>query len=781
MTAWLSQFFIHPGFVLPGLALVALPVIIHLINRMRYRRVRFAAMEFLLQSQQKNRRKLLLEQLLLLLLRMAAVVLLVALISRPFFDPSQLLVLQGEKTHHVVLVDDSGSMDDRWGETSAFKSALDAVRKIASQGARQEGTQNLTLLLLSQPDQPLLTQASLDRTMLNELETKLENLKCSHRGLDLIAGLQIAGQQLKNPAAAKHLHVISDFRSRDWGTDSALAAALRDLDKSGIDVNLVRSVPARHGNLAVLELSSTVNVAAANVPLRLRTRIKNFGDQVVKNVRLSVLQDGQTLPLSVAVDELEAGAEVTREFDVVSHTPGKHEIHVALPADALEADNVRYLTLDIAPTNPILIISGNLADGEALYLQDALAPTAGLTGFAPVIENVEFLRRQPLQQFGTVYMLDVAEVPADALRVLEDYVAAGGGLVWFLGPQVRPAFYTEKLYKAGQGLFPAALGTVNELTVDVTNPAPDLNFENHPVFKAFQGQDNPFVENVRISQYISMAKDWVPPASVRIIARFRNKAPAFLEHPFGKGKVITCLTTCGVRWSDWPRNPSYVLLQLELQQYVARNVGSTSQRLVGEPIDIVLDPAIYRSQLEIRPPDATKIVRLTAVVPKADGPAKPPESTTAAATETRLVETYRDTGTPGIYTVVRYKQDESTDPQLLAYNVPVVESELALASTEEVRRRLGTDNHIRIQEYGNFDWIQGRQAGQEVRDLLLLLILVILLAEQWMAMRLSFHPTTGQPVAATERGGGRGSVARVTPPATPAPDSRKQPVAGGRT
>lgn len=774
MTAWLSQFFIHPAFVLPGLGLVALPVIIHLINRMRYRRVRFAAMEFLLQSQQKNRRKLLLEQLLLLLLRVVAVMLLVALIARPFFDPSQLLVLQGEKTHHVVLVDDSGSMDDHWGETSAFQSALDAVRKIAQQGARQAGTQNLSLLLLSQPDQPLLTQASLDPNLLNELETKLENLKCSHRGLDLVSGLQIAGQQLKNPAAAKHLHVISDFRSRDWGPDSALAVALRDLDKEGIDVNLVRSVPALHGNLAVMDLVSTVNLAAANVPLRLRTRVKNFGDQVAKNIRLSVLQDGQKLPLSVAIDELEAGAEVTREFDVVSNTAGKHEIHVVLPPDALEADNVRYLTVDIAPTNPILIISGNLADGEALYLQDALAPTAGLTGFAPVIENVEFLRRQPLQTFGTIYMLDVPEVPADALRILKDYVSAGGGLVWFLGPQVRPAFYTEKLYEEGKGLFPAPLGAVNELTVDVTNPAPDLNFENHPVFRAFQGQDNPFVENVRVSNYITTAKDWTPPANVRIIGRFRNKAAAFLEHSFGKGRVITCLTTCGVRWTDWPRNPSYVLLQLELEQYVARNVGSTSQRLVGEPIEIVLDPAIYRSQLEIRPPDATGIVRLTAVVPKApDGTV--PES----SAETRLVETYRDTGVPGIYTVVRFKQDESTDPQLLAYNVPVEESALELASSEEIRQRLGNGTQIRIQEFGNFDWIQGRQAGQEVRDFILIVILIVLLGEQWLAMRLSFHPTAHQP-AAPSRPAGHNVVSRPKPSPVVAADSRQQPVTRGQ-
>lgn len=779
MTAWLSQFFIHPAFVLPGLALVALPVIIHLINRMRYRRVRFAAMEFLLQSQQKNRRKLLLEQLLLLLLRMAAVALLVALIARPFFDPSQLLILQGEKTHHVVLIDDSGSMDDHWAETSAFQSALDSVRKIAQQGARQAGTQNLSLLLLSQPDQPLLTQASLDPTLLNELETKLDNLNCSHRALDLVAGLQIAGQQLKNPAAAKHLHVIGDFRGRDWGPDSALAAALRELDKEGIDINLVRSVPTRHGNLAVMELASTVNVAAANVPMRLRTRVKNLGDQVAQNVRLAILQDGQKLPLSVVIDQLEADTEVTREFDIVFNSPGKHEVHVMLPADSLEADNVRYLTVDIAPTNPVLIIAGNLTDGEALYLQDALAPTAGLTGLAPVIDNVEFLRRQPLQAYGTIYLLDVPEIPADALRALEDYVAEGGGLAWFMGPQVRPAFYTEKLYKGGQGLFPAALGAVAELTVDVTNPAPDLTFENHPIFRAFQGQDNPFVENVRVNQYIGTVKNWQPPANVRIISRFRNKAPAFLEHTFGKGRVITCLTTCGVRWTDWPRNPSYVLLQLELEQYVARNLGSTSQRLVGEPIEIVLDPAIYRSQIEIRPPDATAIVRLNAVVPKADTDAgKPTTSTATAAATTRLVETFRDTGVPGVYTVLRFRQDESTDPLLLAYNVATSESELAIASTEEIRRRLGNETRIRIQEYGNFDWIQGRQAGQEVRDLILLIILAVLLGEQLLAMRLSYHAnpsrTPGPSHTAT-----RGAVTRPAP-AHVVKDSKPQPVIRGQ-
>ena len=72
-------------------AMVSAPVLIHLINRYRFRRVEFAAMEFLLASQQRNRRRVMVEQLLLLLLRILLVMGLIALIARMVLDPSCLL------------------------------------------------------------------------------------------------------------------------------------------------------------------------------------------------------------------------------------------------------------------------------------------------------------------------------------------------------------------------------------------------------------------------------------------------------------------------------------------------------------------------------------------------------------------------------------------------------------------------------------------------------------------------------------------------------------------
>ena len=66
-----------------GLPLVAAPVLIHLINLLRHRRVPWAAMELLLASQKKYKTRILLKQLLLLALRTAAVAGIVLALAQP--------------------------------------------------------------------------------------------------------------------------------------------------------------------------------------------------------------------------------------------------------------------------------------------------------------------------------------------------------------------------------------------------------------------------------------------------------------------------------------------------------------------------------------------------------------------------------------------------------------------------------------------------------------------------------------------------------------------------
>ena len=101
-----------------GLPLVAAPIIIHLINLLRHRRVRFAAMEFLLASQKKYRTRVLLKQLLLLLLRVAAILGVVLAMAQPRWTHALGHLLGGTRAFHVVLLDDSYSMGDRSGDAA---------------------------------------------------------------------------------------------------------------------------------------------------------------------------------------------------------------------------------------------------------------------------------------------------------------------------------------------------------------------------------------------------------------------------------------------------------------------------------------------------------------------------------------------------------------------------------------------------------------------------------------------------------------------------------------
>jgi len=63
---------------------MAVPILIHLLARRRFRRIRWAAMDFLLDAERRNRRRMRLEEWILLLLRCLAVLLLALLVARPF-------------------------------------------------------------------------------------------------------------------------------------------------------------------------------------------------------------------------------------------------------------------------------------------------------------------------------------------------------------------------------------------------------------------------------------------------------------------------------------------------------------------------------------------------------------------------------------------------------------------------------------------------------------------------------------------------------------------------
>src|SRR5271168_451959 len=109
----MMSFFLNPWTMVAGAGLVSAPIIIHLINRIRFRRVKWAAMEFLLKAQRKMRRKKILEQLILLFLRCLLVFLAGMLLAR-FLGCTPEQNAQTRPSTHIIVLDDTPSMADGW-------------------------------------------------------------------------------------------------------------------------------------------------------------------------------------------------------------------------------------------------------------------------------------------------------------------------------------------------------------------------------------------------------------------------------------------------------------------------------------------------------------------------------------------------------------------------------------------------------------------------------------------------------------------------------------------
>src|SRR5215207_4944822 len=144
--------FVTWGFFAAGAAAMAIPIIIHILNRRRFKTVTWAAMEFLLRAMRKNRRRLRFEQWVLLATRCALVLLLGMALARPLGCENPAVALMGGRTGvSVFVIDNSYSAAyevNRPGGKTHLENAKRLAKELVDRAARDGG---VALVVASQP------------------------------------------------------------------------------------------------------------------------------------------------------------------------------------------------------------------------------------------------------------------------------------------------------------------------------------------------------------------------------------------------------------------------------------------------------------------------------------------------------------------------------------------------------------------------------------------------------------------------------------------------------
>jgi hypothetical protein len=485
------DFFMHPWFMAAGGALIASPILIHLINRMRFKRIRWAAMEFLLKSQKRNRRRLIIEQLILLLLRILLVLLAGFLMARYLYSG----VTDQGGTKHFAIIDTGLTMSDHHREDGKVVNALGVAKeelvRVAEEARKANSAQEMAVYTLDDLDNPIFDER-LTSPSIEKLKDTLVTLKPTSLRLSPAAGLEAGHKFLvAQPQGQKVLHYFGDFRQNKWvsGPDGERTRkALEALTAAGINVNLMdaadpgrdktRDVATNHDNLAITDLRAETRVIAEGVPVEFTVTLANYSPSARKT-HLKIYVDGQedftgskdtdTIPPNGTREERftlvlpkKKPAQDIRPQDPpdvreLKRLAEKEFISVAAEIDpeevGLNADNYRDMVIEIRKKVPALVIDGNDGaegtgpGGDVLHLEVALNASRAFDVERRTVD--EFERGQiNLDLYPSVFLVNVRDIKNQAaVAKLSEYVRRGGSLAYFLGPKTFVPFYNETLNK----------------------------------------------------------------------------------------------------------------------------------------------------------------------------------------------------------------------------------------------------------------------------------------------------------------------------------------------
>jgi len=721
--------------LLAGTALVAVPIVLHLVMRREARHLLFPALRFVQQRRTLNQHRLRLRHLVLLALRCAIIALLAFALARPTLRGSGAAGKETAPVATALVFDNSLRMQYEHQNRSRLAQAqelaewllgqlpADAAVTVVDRAGRQRGQ-------------------DLDRTA---AELRVERLETSAAVRPMADALRDAVRWLEaKPDHRGEIYVFTDLSEEAWPESvqadfSKWLEALPGTNVYLIDVGVseVRNVGLGGLRLSserlaaggLLRLSTTLNTTSASevgdekvieVFVAGGAELEKRGEQVVS------LTGNPSEELSIPIEFTLAGLEM-----------GIHQGFVRIAgSDALAADDVRYFTVEVGAPYKVLLV-GQRPD-DALFLREALAPTAATelvpSLFACDVRRFDELPELSLVDYAAVFLLDPPPLSSRSWNLLREFAEGGGGIGVFLGRNARSNEFNSD---EAQQLLPARLRWVSrEATylrpVASEHPAlvwlrelSDAPWPEFPVFQSWELEAD--------------AKAGDPaPASAAVVATYANGKPALVERSFGAGRVMMLTTSFSDPahddpWNLLPTGPDpwpFLALANGIAEYLVGARQSQLNYLAGQSVLLPVVAGEQFTSYVLQLPDGNAIRQ--SLVPGQQG---------LLITTTELLGNYR----------VRAGGRQERLDRGFSINLPTETTRLTRVSESDILQALGKEQTRIARTPAEIEVRMGlARTGRELFPILILAVVLVLAAEQWLANRFYEGASSG----------GSGQVAR---------------------
>ena len=566
--------FLQP-FILWGLLLGLLPILIHLFNRLRHRKLPWAAMMFLRMANRKSTKYAKVRQWLVLLFRMLAVMALVFALSRPLAGGWIKGMMSGKPDVILIVVDRSASMGAQSGEKTRLERALEVM--IDSAKSYGEGVR---LVVMEHTDQrPREVKGGAD-ALKNVIGSGVTDTSADIPGL-----LENAADWFKKTKPGiGEIWVASDLQASNWdpsdeGRWLQLSSKLDSLPQS-VRVRLMAMDEEAPTNISIRLKSATRHRVADRVELVLQLEL-NRGTAVAGEVDVAAFVEGEENGETISV----AGVTHVHELRFPlrkGDQSGWGYVELLDKEDGNAQDNIAYFVYG-EPVKARTAVVGNPDLFATQFLNLAAAPDPSNTNQVSHVVSPSSTEGKDWTDYAMV--LWQGKLPTGELaEQLADYAKAGGLVVCFpdkdddgsrfngLGWGALKRYENNgKQFENWQQLV-ASEKDQEHLGFRITS----YTDNEGPLQRTEEGLYLP-VDDLRVNQRRAIEGDGLVQAS------FEDGVPWLMTKTVGKGQLVFCGTQPSDAWSSLTEG---LVLVPMLQRLLSRGEAMLSGRYVWENMRI---------------------------------------------------------------------------------------------------------------------------------------------------------------------------------------------------
>lgn len=497
------------------LSLASIPFIIHLIQRIRLKKVYYSSLFFLTETKRETFSWLQIKEILLLIFRTLFIFFLFFSLARPYLRKK--IFSNQYEASRVIILDDSYSM----GFNNYFSDAKNTAKKLIQE--LKKGSE-AAILTSSENLKTNLT------TSLIGLEKTLDTITVSYSGNTLESIFEEGNALLMNSALPrKEIFIITDLQKR------AILPVIDKLSSYGnkTEITIIDISKNNEENAGIEKISLSPNLPTQNFPSKPQVQVKNYSTKSTKRNLLFALQysEPESLIQNIKIElSLSPKETKTVPLDVEIRKPGTYRARAMLSTDSLRLDDNRFFTITVPEQTPILLMYENPADIQ--YIEKALKSSY----FNVNTANIKTLRQQNLKRYKAIGLFSVTALTYSDWQRIGYYLLEGGGVFIAFNKEIKEPQWTKAL-----NLDLSLTGTEAVIKSPGFVTIERVNYTN-PIMEIFRDVD---LSTVKFYSYWETDNF----SQSQVLAYFSSAKPFLIE---GKEKkVLVALTTFDVQSTDF--------------------------------------------------------------------------------------------------------------------------------------------------------------------------------------------------------------------------------------